>query len=105
MLNHGSEMPIVFGSSEYYRHVSDTNKEAKVVKSMMTARAAFAKDPEGGLSRMGWPEFDESSELYYEYFVDVANVLLRAIFGLTRLLKLICNQFCGQYFVLEGLRS
>lgn len=59
---HGSEMPMVFGSTEYYRNVSDTSEEAKVVKSMMGAWATFAKDPECGLARLGWPEFDEKGE-------------------------------------------
>lgn len=59
---HGSEMPMVFGSTEHFRNVSDTSEEAKVVESMMSAWAAFARDPECGLGRLGWPEFHEKGE-------------------------------------------
>lgn len=62
---HGSDIPMVFGTTEHYRNVSDTTVEAKVVKSMMGAWAAFAKDPERGLLGLGWPEFNESSEWLY----------------------------------------
>jgi hypothetical protein len=31
---------------------------------MMTAWASFAKDPQTGLLKLGWPTYDESSELH-----------------------------------------
>jgi carboxylesterase type B len=59
---HGSEVPMVFGSTEHYRDVSDTVEEGKVVAEMMHAWATFAKDPDQGLTTLGWPEYDESSK-------------------------------------------
>jgi cholinesterase len=61
---HGSEVPMVFGTSEHYRNVSDTPAEKGVISEMMHIWATFAKDPENGLKkeRIEWPEYDESSK-------------------------------------------
>lgn len=67
---HGSEIGMVFGSVEYQQQffgdmigqkISYPNTEAQkgLEKKMMGAWAAFAKDPENALGKMGWPTYDE----------------------------------------------
>jgi len=66
---HGSELPMLFGTSEYLslyygelfkQNISfaDTEEQKKLAKTMMTAWTSFAKDPENGLSKLGWPVYD-----------------------------------------------
>ncbi|KAF2436013.1 alpha/beta-hydrolase [Tothia fuscella] len=57
---HGSENPMVFGTSEHYRNQSDTSAETAASKEMRHAFAVFAKDPDNGLRKLGFPEYDES---------------------------------------------
>jgi cholinesterase len=67
---HGSEIGMVFGSVEYQQQffgdmigqrISYPNTEAQKVleKKMMSAWAAFAKDPDNALTKIGWPTYDE----------------------------------------------
>jgi hypothetical protein len=60
---HSMDCPIVFGATERTSKIPDTPEEAKFVKNMMTAWATFAKDPEHGLEKLGWPKYDPSSRL------------------------------------------
>jgi hypothetical protein len=64
-----SEIGMVFGSVEYqqqyYGKMSNqkisfpnTEEQKKLTKTMMTAWASFAKDPEKGLEKMGWPMYN-----------------------------------------------
>jgi cholinesterase len=62
---HASEVPIVFGTTEFVTGKPDTEEEAALIKGMGKAWSEFAKDPVGGLERVGWPVFDESSELQF----------------------------------------
>jgi carboxylesterase type B len=59
---------MVFGTTEYQQQhwgkfsnqkisFPDTEEQKKLTKTMMTAWASFAKDPEGGLEKMGWPVY------------------------------------------------
>jgi len=55
---HSQDCPIVFGVTERnLRKIPDTPEEAKFVKNVMTAWATFAKDPENGLTKLGWPQY------------------------------------------------
>jgi cholinesterase len=67
---HGSEIGMVFGSVEHQQQffgdmigekISYPSTEAQkgLEKKMMGAWAAFAKDPENALSKLGWPTYDE----------------------------------------------
>jgi carboxylesterase type B len=67
-----SEIGLVFGSIEYqqqyYSKMSnqmisfpDTVEQKKLTKTMMTAWASFAKDPENALEKMGWPAYNPES--------------------------------------------
>jgi cholinesterase len=61
---HNAEIPMVFGTSETkVGTTKDTPEEAKLSKLMMHAWASFAKDPENGLSKLGWPIYDPTSTL------------------------------------------
>jgi hypothetical protein len=58
----GSEIPIVFGSAAYYTDIPDVPEEAKLSAVVRRAWTEFAKDPKNGLTRLGWPTYDESSK-------------------------------------------
>jgi carboxylesterase type B len=69
---HGSEIGMVFGSIEHQQvffgemiqekiSYPDTMEQKALTKTMMTAWASFAKDPENGLDKLGWPVYDSTS--------------------------------------------
>jgi carboxylesterase type B len=59
---YGSEVSMVFGTSEYYTGKNDTVEQREMSEYMRGAWSAFAKDPEKGLTTLGWPVFDENSK-------------------------------------------
>jgi len=60
---HSGEIPVVFGTTELRKDSKpDSPEQAKVVKDTMHAWATFAKDPQKGLSGLGWPVYDESKD-------------------------------------------
>jgi hypothetical protein len=63
---HMAEIPLVFGTTELFSHRPDTAEEAKLSAAMRKAWTAFAKDPVGGLTGLGWPMYAEDSE-YFSY--------------------------------------
>jgi cholinesterase len=55
---HGSELALVYGApklKDASDKSTDTPAEAALTKVMMTAWASFAKDPENGLTKLGYP--------------------------------------------------
>jgi carboxylesterase type B len=66
---HGSEIGMHMGTTEYQQRYynkevrfPDTEEQKKLIKKMMTAWASFAKDPENGLEKLGWPVYDPKSK-------------------------------------------
>lgn len=59
---HSSEVPLIFGTSELSFKGPDTEEQKKLGRQMRTAWTAFAKDPEQGLEKLGWPLYDNKSE-------------------------------------------
>jgi carboxylesterase type B len=60
---HGSEIPLIFGTSEIQpSNPKDTPEQIKLAKIMRHAWAEFAKDPEKGLTKLGWPIYDTQSK-------------------------------------------
>ena len=60
---HGSEIPHVFGNiATNSATVAATAEQLKVSELMNRAWATFAKDPENGLLKFGWPLYDEKRE-------------------------------------------
>lgn len=55
---HGSEIGLVFGTTEYLSRLLDTPEEEKLSERMRTAWTTFAKDPFNGLSKLGWPLYN-----------------------------------------------
>jgi cholinesterase len=55
---HSSEIPLIFGTSTDTGE--DTAEEVKLAKNMQYAWATFAKDPDKGLSRLGWPVYQQN---------------------------------------------
>jgi carboxylesterase type B len=57
---HGSEIPHVFGNiATNSATVQATSDQLKVSELMNSAWATFAKDPESGLLKLGWPLYNE----------------------------------------------
>jgi carboxylesterase type B len=53
---HSIDCPIVFGTVERNtKQGKNTPEEDQFVKNVMTAWATFAKDPDKGLEKLGWP--------------------------------------------------
>ena len=62
---HSSEIPIALGTNPLRPNITgDTMEEAELEKVIGHAWAEFAKDPEFGLSKLGWPVYGENGKLY-----------------------------------------
>ncbi|KAL8897017.1 MAG: hypothetical protein Q9207_007426 [Kuettlingeria erythrocarpa] len=59
---HGSDVEMVIGGSEEVSGLPDSREERKMQMVMMKAWAAFAGDPRGGLTGLGWPRYDPDTE-------------------------------------------
>lgn len=57
---HGAEIALIFGNTGV--RGPDTENEKKLIKKLQAAWSGFAKDPRRGLSKLGWPLYDESSK-------------------------------------------
>lgn len=57
---HAADIPIVFGTSDLFG--ADTPEEKALSVYMQGAWAEFARDPEGGLRGLGWPEYEDDGE-------------------------------------------
>ena len=60
---HTAEIPMVFGTTEFFSRRPDTAEEVKLSAAMRRAWAAFSKDPMEGLQKLGWPVYDNESKL------------------------------------------
>ncbi|KAE8359425.1 Alpha/Beta hydrolase protein [Aspergillus caelatus] len=59
---HGIDLPMVFGTASKISGIADSETEREFARYMASAWAAFARDPVAGLSRFGWPRYDENEE-------------------------------------------
>jgi carboxylesterase type B len=59
---HGSEIALIFGTTEIKKEGTDTPAETKLAVAMRKAWTEFAKDPVHGLHKLGWPSYDPNSE-------------------------------------------
>jgi cholinesterase len=60
---HSSDVPMTFGTTELRPGVpKDTPEQAKLSKIWRHAWAEFARDPENGLKKLGWPVYDPAKE-------------------------------------------
>ncbi|CZR68503.1 related to triacylglycerol lipase V precursor [Phialocephala subalpina] len=58
---HGSELEMIFGTAEDVSGIPNTAVEDKMSAYFMKVWGAFARDPENGLSNLGWPRYQNSS--------------------------------------------
>jgi cholinesterase len=56
---HGADLPLIFGTMDTGRpnQPKSTEEELKLSKNIRTAWATFAKDPNQGLTKLGWPVY------------------------------------------------
>lgn len=66
---HTAELPVVFGTASWLTGIQDTPAQASMGAFMRNAWAEFARDPENGLSNLGWPKYNE----YGESMVHLSN--------------------------------
>jgi cholinesterase len=60
---HSSDVPMTFGTTELRPGVAkDTPAQAALSKHWRHAWAEFARDPENGLKKLGWPVYDPAKE-------------------------------------------
>jgi carboxylesterase type B len=59
---HADEIALVFGTIENPPRKAHSEAEQALSLKLRTAWTEFAKDPVGGLSKLGWPLYEESSE-------------------------------------------
>lgn len=58
---HGTDLEMVFGNSGEVSGIPPLKAEQETTRLMQHAWATFADDPWEGLSKLGWPRFDQSS--------------------------------------------
>ncbi|KAF2432318.1 alpha/beta-hydrolase [Tothia fuscella] len=58
---HGDEIALVFGTIDHPSKRKSTSEEGKLSLYLRTAWTTFAKDPVNGLTKLGWPVYDEKS--------------------------------------------
>jgi carboxylesterase type B len=59
---HGSELGLIFGTTESRGQGKDTDNEKKLAKTLRDVWSGFAKDPVNGLEKMDWPVYDAKSK-------------------------------------------
>jgi cholinesterase len=58
---HGAEIALVLGTIDHPSRKKPTPEEAKLSLLLRQAWTTFAKDPVHGLTKLGWPLYDEKS--------------------------------------------
>jgi len=55
---HGTEMQMLFGNSQDVSGIAPTADQKRLTEIIQSAWVAFARNPERGLSQLGWPEYE-----------------------------------------------
>ncbi|KAH7396721.1 carboxylesterase-like protein [Phaeosphaeria sp. MPI-PUGE-AT-0046c] len=63
---HGSDLHMILGSSEDASGLPSSQVQKDMSRLFQSAVAAFAEDPQTGLSKIGWPQFDPSTGTWAE---------------------------------------
>jgi cholinesterase len=58
---HGAEIALVLGTIDHPTRKKSTPEESKLSLLLRQAWTTFAKDPVHGLTKLGWPLYDEKS--------------------------------------------
>jgi cholinesterase len=61
---HSSEVNLLFGTGELVTGIRDSENEIKLAKLMRVAWSSFAKDPESGLTVLGWPKYNDTGKTH-----------------------------------------
>jgi carboxylesterase type B len=73
---HSSDIPMIFGTSDL--RGPDTAAETAMSKVYQNAWAAFARDPENALDKLGWPRYDPEGQTLIKLGVGNSSV---TVFG------------------------
>jgi cholinesterase len=68
--HHGADLPFAYGTPKLKdsgNGTSDTPDEVALTQEMMKAWAEFAKDPENGLTKLGYPLYEAQKDTLIEY--------------------------------------
>jgi len=57
---HGSDMEMIIGNSYGVTGIPPSRDERRLTQYMQRAWAAFVRDPQAGLTKYGWPEYDSN---------------------------------------------
>jgi carboxylesterase type B len=85
---HGSEIAHVFGNiKSHSKSVPATTEQIRVSELMNNAWAIFAKDPENGLLKLGWPRYNENGKITYtrdySLLIEMLQKILSSCWGKT----------------------
>ncbi|EAW10001.1 carboxylesterase [Aspergillus clavatus NRRL 1] len=67
---HGTDLHMVFGTAEEITGIPDSEVERKTNAYISSAWVEFAKDPERGLEKLGWPKYKPTGEGLVAFVVD-----------------------------------
>ncbi|KAF2829405.1 carboxylesteras-like protein [Ophiobolus disseminans] len=67
---HGTELHMILGSSEDASGLPASDAQKATSRLFQRAVAAFADDPNNGLTKLGWPQFDPETESWAEIAVE-----------------------------------
>ena len=67
---HGSELNMILSGSEDVSSLPATQAQKETSRLFQRAVAAFAEDPQHGLTEFGWPQFDPQKKSWVEIGVD-----------------------------------
>ncbi|GAB7354517.1 hypothetical protein MBLNU459_g4983t2 [Dothideomycetes sp. NU459] len=59
---HGSDLDMIFGTSEDVSGLPESANELRTQKYMMHAWATFAENPVSGLKKLGWPKYERNGK-------------------------------------------
>lgn len=77
---HVSDVPLVLGTSERKQGAAKNEPEQDVlIKNVMTAWSTFAKDPDDGLTKLGWPKYNVKGRTFQGHGVGTLLIFTQGI--------------------------
>jgi cholinesterase len=67
---HGTELHMLLGGSEEVSGIPPSQAQKDTTRLFQSAVGAFANDPQSGLTKLGWPQFNPNTNSWIEVAVD-----------------------------------